>query len=293
MYPNNGTRKNRAKFGDDVPPAPAAVPLGPQVEGMNPAPAPPSEDPVLMEQLTPPVSDVPLTDQPQMPVSDQTQITGMEDQQMPVSDQTQIPGMDEQQMPVSDQTQIPGMDEQQMPVSDQTQIPGMEDQQMPVSPVPIEEQPMEPQMSEVPVAPVTSSTEVPVAPMETGEESPEIKDFREKMADPNNKKDFFYFNNNISTEPNKSKAYVRQGVFHFTDSMGINALRDTLTTISNFFGSKGIENAVYDKLRSIALTKVGILLDQDQRCYNTRLEFEREGDTIFVHIYGTLYKRKE
>ena len=125
------------------------------------------------------------------------------------------------------------------------------------------------------------------------EDSPEMKDFREKMSDPNNKKSFFYLNNNISTEQNKSKAYVRQGVLHFTDSMGINALRDTFTAISNFFGSKGVENAVYDKLRSVALTKVGILLDDDQRCYNTRFDFEREGDTIFVHIYGTLYKRKE
>ena len=128
----------------------------------------------------------------------------------------------------------------------------------------------------------------------TGEEdSPEIKEFREKMTDPANKKDFFYLNKNISTEPNKSKAYVRQGILHFTDSMGINALRDTLTSISNFFGSKGLENAVYDRLRNLALIKVGILLEENQRCYNTRLEFEREDETIFIHVYGTLYVKKE
>ena len=128
----------------------------------------------------------------------------------------------------------------------------------------------------------------------TGEEdSPEIKEFREKMSDPANKKDFFYLNKNISTEPNKSKAYVRQGILHFTDSMGINALRETLTSISNFFGAKGLENAVYDRLRNIALIKVGILLEENQRCYNTRLEFEREDETIFIHVYGTLYVKKE
>ena len=128
----------------------------------------------------------------------------------------------------------------------------------------------------------------------TGEEySPEIKEFREKMTDQANKKDFFYLNKNISTEPNKSKAYVRQGILHFTDSMGINALRDTLTSISNFFGSKGLENAVYDRLRNLALIKVGILLEENQRCYNTRLEFEREDETIFIHVYGTLYVKKE
>jgi hypothetical protein len=126
----------------------------------------------------------------------------------------------------------------------------------------------------------------------TGEESAEIKDFREKMSDPANSVDFFYLNKNISTEPNKSKAYVREGIFHFTDSMGINAIRDTITAIGNFFGAKGIENAVYDRLRNIALTKVGILLGENRRCYNTRVEFEREADTIFVHIYGTLYSKK-
>jgi hypothetical protein len=128
----------------------------------------------------------------------------------------------------------------------------------------------------------------------TGEEdSPEIKEFREKMSDPANKKDFFYLNKNISTEPNKSKAYIRQGILHFTDSMGINALRETLTSISNFFGAKGLENAVYDRLRNIALIKVGILLEENQRCYNTRLEFEREDEPIFIHVYGTLYVKKE
>ena len=131
-------------------------------------------------------------------------------------------------------------------------------------------------------------------PVPTGEEdSPEINEFREKMSDPANKKDFFYLNKNISTEPNKSKAYIRQGIFHFTDSMGINALRETLTSISNFFGAKGLENAVYDRLRNLALTKIGILLEENQRCYNTRLEFEREDETIFIHVYGTLYVKKE
>ena len=131
-------------------------------------------------------------------------------------------------------------------------------------------------------------------PIPTGEEdSPEIKEFREKMSDPANKKDFFYLNKNISTEPNKSKAYIRQGLLHFTDSMGINALRESLTSISNFFGAKGLENAVYDRLRNLALTKVGILLEENQRCYNTRLDFEREDETIFVHVYGTLYVKKE
>ena len=165
------------------------------------------------------------------------------------------------------------------PPEDGSMIPPPEEDSIVPTPPSEDNQPVQP----------TEYTGIP-----TGEEdSPEIKEFREKMTDPANKKDFFYLNKNISTEPNKSKAYVRQGILHFTDSMGINALRDTLTSISNFFGSKGLENAVYDRLRNLALIKVGILLEENQRCYNTRLEFEREDETIFIHVYGTLYVKKE
>ena len=172
------------------------------------------------------------------------------------------------------------------PVEDSMGPPPVEDSMVPP---PVEDSMGPPPLVEDSMGPPPEYGAIP-----TGEEdSPEIKEFREKMSDPANKKDFFYLNKNISTEPNKSKAYVRQGILHFTDSMGINALRETLTSISNFFGAKGLENAVYDRLRNIALIKVGILLEENQRCYNTRLEFEREDETIFIHVYGTLYVKKE
>ena len=129
-------------------------------------------------------------------------------------------------------------------------------------------------------------------PLNPGEESAEIKDFREKMADPANHSDYVYINSNISTEPNKNNSFVRIGVLHFTDSMGINAVRDALTSIGNLFGSKGFDNLIYDKLRNIALTKVGILLGENRRCYNTTIQIDRMNDTVFAHICGTLYEKK-
>jgi hypothetical protein len=124
------------------------------------------------------------------------------------------------------------------------------------------------------------------------EESAELAEFRKMMEDHENKRDYFYVNSNISTELNKDKTYKREGVLHFTDSVGINAVRSGLTAIGNLFGSKGIENVMYDKLRNTALQKVGILLGEDRRCYNTRMDFERFNDTLFIHIYGTVYVKK-
>jgi len=121
----------------------------------------------------------------------------------------------------------------------------------------------------------------------------ETEDFREKMADPANQMDYLFMNPNISTEPNKNKSYVRVGILHFTDSAGINVLRDTITSIGNWFGNKGIENIIYDKLRNTVLNKVGIILGENRRCYNTTIQIERIDETIFAHVYGTLYEKKQ
>jgi len=93
-------------------------------------------------------------------------------------------------------------------------------------------------------------------------------------------------NPNISTEPNKNKSYVRIGIIHFTDSAAI-------TSFGNLFGNKGLDNIIYDKLRNTVLTKVGIILGENRRCYNTTVQIERIDDNIFAHVYGTLYEKKE
>ena len=129
-------------------------------------------------------------------------------------------------------------------------------------------------------------------PINNEKEPEEITEFRKKMEDPENKREYFYIGDKISTELNKDKTYKREGILHFTDSVGINAARGLLTSISNFVGQKGLENVIYDKLRNTTLQKVDIILGDNRRCYNTRLDFERNNDTLFLHIYGTVYVKK-
>ena len=153
---------------------------------------------------------------------------------------------------------------------------------------PQEEQPMPPQ-EEQQMPPQEEQQQMP--PQEG--ESTEIAEFRKKTEEPDYEHDYFYKNVNISTEQNRDKSYKREGVLHFTDSVSTNANQNAVMSLGGLIGSKGIENSTYDKLRNIALQKVGILLGDNRRCYNTRIEFERNGDTIFVHIYGSLYVKKE
>ena len=230
---------------------------------------PPSEQP----QMPPP------SEQPQMPPSEQID-------QQPIEEQT-IP-MDQQ--PIEEQEQIP-MD-QQIPIEEQEQPI---DQQIPMEEQPMEEQEQPMEEQEQPMEEQEQPEVQPVEellPTSTEEESAEIIEFRKKMEDPENKRDYFYINRNISTEFNKDKTYKREGIIHFSDSIGINAVRSTITEITNIFGKKGIETGIYDKLRNTALQKVSILLGENRRSYNTRIEIDRNLDTIFIHIYGTVYVKK-
>ena len=111
-------------------------------------------------------------------------------------------------------------------------------------------------------------------------------------ASPETQQVFFYMNTNISTEENRDKSYKREGVLHFTDSVSVGANQNTIMSLGSVIGNRGIETTTYDKLRNIALQKVGIILGESRRCYNTKIGFERNGETILVHMYGTVYMKK-
>ena len=123
-------------------------------------------------------------------------------------------------------------------------------------------------------------------------ESAEIEAFRNMMGTPESQQVYFYMNTNISTEENRDKSYKREGVLHFTDSVSVGASQNTVMSLGSVIGNRGIETTTYDKLRNVALQKVGILLGETRRCYNTKIDFERNGETILVHIYGTVYSKK-
>ena len=188
----------------------------------------------------------------------------------------------------SDNFVPPASSEQQNPVEQETiQLEDQEDNIPLQSPSETDKVDVEDVATGAAAVGVVSNETAPVDP------STEIEDFRQKMADPENQTDYLLLNPNISTEPNKNKSYVRIGILHFTDSAAINVLRDTITSFGNLLGNKGVDNIIYDKLRNTVLTKVGIILGENRRCYNTTVQIERIDDNIFAHVYGTLYEKKE
>jgi hypothetical protein len=233
-------------------------------------------------QMGAPPTDGPPTDGQQMgaPPTDGQQMGAppMDGQQMGA------PPTDGQQMdaPPTDEQQ---MDEQQMdaPPTDEQQMDGqqMDGQQMDEPPIVDESQ--------------SETIEEQAFVQPTGEgESGEIEAFRNMMgASPEAQQVYLYMNTNISTEENRDKSYKREGVLHFTDSVSVGADQKTIMSLGSVIGSRGIETTTYDKLRNVALQKVGILIGENRRCYNTKFDFERNGETILVHIYGTVYAKKE
>jgi len=142
-------------------------------------------------------------------------------------------------------------------------------------------------------APVNEFEEPPIETSGEQGESAEIEAFRNMIgASPEAQQVYLYMNTNISTEENRDKSYKREGVLHFTDSISVGAGQTTVMSLGSVIGSRGIETTTYDKLRNVALQKIGILLGENRRCYNTKIDFERNGETILVHIYGTVYAKK-
>ena len=119
---------------------------------------------------------------------------------------------------------------------------------------------------------------------------------RNKKADKNLKKGgdrntSVFSDHRISTQQNSDPAFKESGVIHFSDSQAINALREVGTGFSNFFGSKGFDNAIYDNLRNSSLIKLTALLQPGEKICNLRMEFDQTTPgLIFHHVYGTILK---
>jgi len=106
--------------------------------------------------------------------------------------------------------------------------------------------------------------------------------------------DTFIFNNaKISTQPNTDPNYEEIGLVHISESTGVNAVRSTITGVANFFGKKGVDNAIYDKLRNDTLTKLGHILEKtpNTKISNLRMEFDNPfPDLLYHHAYGSLLR---
>jgi hypothetical protein len=116
----------------------------------------------------------------------------------------------------------------------------------------------------------------------------------QQKSDTNDISLFVFPTKNMSTEPNIDSSYKQIGIIHFTDSGSVNALRQFATGVANIFGKKGFDNTIYDKIRNNALTTLSSKIQQNQKACNIRMEFENTmQDTIFIHIYGTLYQKQQ
>lgn len=100
--------------------------------------------------------------------------------------------------------------------------------------------------------------------------------------------------NRISTQQNTDMNYKEIGVVHYTNSQGINGVRQLGTSITTLFGYKGFDTSVYDELRNESLEHVDKLLeDKNAKLCNMRMEFTHVGDYLVLHhVYGTLLKKE-
>lgn len=103
---------------------------------------------------------------------------------------------------------------------------------------------------------------------------------------------FIFITKNISSQQNMDNSYEEIGLVHLTDSTGINIIRDFATGVTNMFGAKGFDNAVYDYARNSALQKMQQKINENQKISNLRMEVSFDKTVVFVHLYGTLLQKK-
>jgi len=106
---------------------------------------------------------------------------------------------------------------------------------------------------------------------------------------------FIFNTDKITTQPNTDPNYKEFGLVHISESTGVNVVRSTITSVASFFGRKGVDNAVYDKLRNDTLRKLNHILDKtpNSKICNLRLEFDNPfPDLLYHHAYGTLLQKR-
>jgi hypothetical protein len=112
--------------------------------------------------------------------------------------------------------------------------------------------------------------------------------------------DVLFLNNKISTQPNIDPEYKEEGIFHITKTDAVSALRQDVTNFFNTFGAKGIDNPIFDNLRSKLLTKIEdkipIIesnLKADIKICNLRMDINIDQLLIIMTAYGTLVSKQK
>ena len=99
----------------------------------------------------------------------------------------------------------------------------------------------------------------------------------------------------ISFLPNNDNNYEPIGMVHVTEAGAISKLRDRISDFFNYFGKTGYEGSVYDVCRHGALKRLYRVIKKkgkNHKICGIELEIDTADKDIFVHAYGTLYRRK-
>lgn len=99
----------------------------------------------------------------------------------------------------------------------------------------------------------------------------------------------------LSMASNFDPNYIEKGIVFYTQSKGINVVRDVGTKISNFFGKSGFEGNPYEncKLECLQGLLEKIPNSNNQKLCNVKIDIETNNkQTIFAHGYGQLYELK-
>ena len=103
---------------------------------------------------------------------------------------------------------------------------------------------------------------------------------------------YIFGSNQISTQYNTDPRFAEKGIIHVTDSDAIGTFRAIGTDFANVFGAKGFDNSIIDRARNKALSKMAMLLTNQQKVCGLRMEITQHPQLIFVHLYGTLLELK-
>jgi len=121
---------------------------------------------------------------------------------------------------------------------------------------------------------------------------------------PDDIKNFLFLDSRVSTQQNTDPSFIEYGIIHLCDSVAINALRASITSLFNAFGKSGFDSTLYDLARNNCLTRIINILnikdnelkaegkDMDLKVCNIRFEMlSIDPSLITINAYGTLFGR--
>ena len=101
-------------------------------------------------------------------------------------------------------------------------------------------------------------------------------------------------NNRFTTGNPIYKNMISRGIVYITEAVGINVAREIGGQFANFFGEEGFESTLYDEVKKKAFDKLDRMVSNNKLYVcNIKIDIETDKNTIFCHLVGTIYMKKE